>query len=330
MSAADSTGIRARGLARTWPDGTVGLHPCDLDVTPGEVLVLLGPSGCGKTTMLRLLSGLERPDPGGRVLYGAEDVTQVPIERRRVGMVFQSYALFPNMTVAQNVAYGPRIAGLSRRDARARADRYLALCRIEALAARRIDQLSGGQRQRVALARALAAEPRALFLDEPLTALDAALRETLRAEIAAVLAQAQVTAVYVTHDQGEAMALADRIAVMSAGRIEQVGTARAIYEAPATLFVARFVGETMERPGPGSTIRLHRPEHVRLLPEGEGRPARVAQATYLGAVTRLTLETEDGPLPALDHEGRRLSPGDAVGYAIDEARALTFPAPEPP
>ena len=325
-----ATGIAARGLARTWPDGNVGLHPCDLDVGPGEVVVVLGPSGCGKTTMLRLLAGLDRPDPGGRVLYGEDDVTAVPIERRGVGMVFQSYALFPNMTVAQNVSYGPRIAGLSRCDAGARADRYMALCRIEALADRRIDQLSGGQRQRVALARALAAEPRALFLDEPLTALDAALRETLRAEIAAVLAEARVTALYVTHDQAEAMALADRIAVMNAGRIEQVGTAREVYEAPATLFVARFVGETVERPGPGGTLRLQRPEHVRLLPAGEGRPARVAAATYLGAVTRVTLDTAAGPLPALDHEGRRLAPGDSVGYALDEARALTFLAPEMP
>ncbi len=325
-----ATGIRARGLARTWPDGTVGLHPCDVDVAPGEVLVLLGPSGCGKTTMLRLLAGLERPDPGGRVLYGEDDVTQVPIERRGVGMVFQSYALFPNMDVAGNVAYGPRLKGLSRRAARERAERYMALCRIEALAHRRIDQLSGGQRQRVALARALAAEPRALFLDEPLTALDAALREALRAEIAAVLAAARVTAIYVTHDQAEAMALANRIAVMNAGAIEQVGTAREVYEAPASLFVARFVGETVERPGPGGAIRLHRPEHVRLLPAGEGRPARVAKATYFGAVTRLTLETEDGPLPALDHEGRRLGSGDVLGYTLDEARALVFPDPEAP
>ncbi|MEM8665712.1 MAG: ATP-binding cassette domain-containing protein, partial [Pseudomonadota bacterium] len=171
-----ATRITAKACARTYPGGVQALLPTDLVVEPGETLVLLGPSGCGKTTLLRLLSGLDRPDAGGTVLFGDDDVTVQPIEKRGVGMVFQSYALFPNMTVRQNVAYGPKLKGLSRTDRDQAANRYLALCRIENLGERRIDQLSGGQRQRVALARALAAEPRALFLDEPLTALDAALR----------------------------------------------------------------------------------------------------------------------------------------------------------
>ena len=317
-----ATRIEARGCSRTYPGGTVALTPLDLDVAPAETVVLLGPSGCGKTTLLRILSGLDRPDPGGAVLYDGEDVTPVPIERRRVGMVFQSYALFPNMTVTGNVAYGPRLQGLSRTDAAARAARYLDLCRISPLAERRIDQLSGGQRQRVALARALAAEPRAIFLDEPLTALDAALREALREEIAELLRAQGVTAVYVTHDQAEAMALADRIVVMSDGRIEQVGPPRAIYEAPATRFVATFVGETNEVEG-----ALYRPEAIRLAPEGEGRPATVRRATFLGASTRLELETACGArLLAHDHAARHLAPGDRIGFHLDRAAALRFEA----
>jgi putative spermidine/putrescine transport system ATP-binding protein len=319
------TAIEARACARTYPDGTRALHPTDLAVAPGERLVLLGPSGCGKTTMLRILSGLDRPDPGGRVLFGAEDVTDRPIERRNVGMVFQSYALFPNMSVAENVAYGLRLKGLPRAEREGRAAHYLRLCRIESLGARRIDQLSGGQRQRVALARALAAEPRALFLDEPLTALDAALRETLREEIAALLAALAVTSVYVTHDQAEAMAIADRIVVMSAGRIEQVGAPREVYERPANAFVATFFGETNRLADADGRTRLVRPEHVRLLPAGEGLPGRVVATTYLGAQTRVAVETAHGVLRVVDADSRRLAPGDAIGVHVDESRIMCFP-----
>ena len=320
-----ATAIEARGCGRTYPGGTAALRPLDLAVEPAETLVLLGPSGCGKTTMLRILSGLDRPDPGGRVLYDGADVTALPIERRRVGMVFQSYALFPSMSVAQNVAYGPRLQGLGRADREARARRYLELCRIAPLGERRIDQLSGGQRQRVALARALAAEPRAIFLDEPLTALDASLRETLRDEIAELLHGQGVTAVYVTHDQAEAMALADRIVVMSDGAIEQIGTPRAVYETPTSRFVAEFVGETNRRPASGGTVALFRPEAVRILPSGEGEPARVVKTVYQGASTRLVLETADGSLTAHDHGGRRFAPGDMVGVLIDEGALLHVP-----
>ncbi len=325
----EPTSIHVHGCARTYPDGTRALHATDLDIARGETLVFLGPSGCGKTTLLRVLSGLDRPDPGGRILFGEEDVTATPIERRRVGMVFQSYALFPNMTVAGNVGYGPRLQRLSRAEREARVARSLDLCRIASLADRQVDQLSGGQRQRVALARALAAEPRAIFLDEPLTALDAALRGTLREEIAALLKGLGVTAIYVTHDQTEAMALADRIAVMNAGRIEQVGTPQQIYDDPATRFVAGFVGESSVRTLPDGRLRLDRPEAVRLLPEGEGVPATVVALTWLGPVTRLTVETHWGPVRVDDHARRPLSVGDRVGLAFDDARALTFP-PETP
>ena len=316
-----ATSIEARACGRTFDDGTRALHPTDLRVEAGETLVLLGPSGCGKTTMLRILSGLDRPDEGGAVLFGAEDVTHLPIERRDVGMVFQSYALFPNMSVGGNVAYGPKVKGSNRVDREAIARRYMALTRIDDLAERRVDQLSGGQRQRVALARALAAEPRAIFLDEPLTALDASLRERLRDEIAEVLRRLGITTVYVTHDQAEAMALADRIVVMSRGRIEQEGAPRTIYERPANRFVAIFVGETNVWPDG----RLFRPEEARL--RDGGRPARVTGTTYLGATTRITA-TWDGfegePIilyvPARDASAL----GTRIDVAVDEAALMRF------
>ncbi len=233
------------------------LAPLDLEIAAGETLVLLGPSGCGKTTTLRMIAGLERPDTGGRVFFDGEDVTSLPIEKRRVGMVFQSYALFPNMSVRDNVGYGLRVQQsrgakdldgqlLTKERIRARVDRLLALMELEAHAEKRIDALSGGQRQRVALARALAPQPRVLLLDEPLTALDARLRDMLRAEMNQLLRTLGVTTVYVTHDQGEAMALGDRIVVMSAGRVEQAGTPREIYYRPVNRHVAEFVG-TMNR-----------------------------------------------------------------------------------
>ena len=193
--------IALRDCAKTFPDATRAVGPIDLDVAAGETLVLLGPSGCGKTTLLRIIAGLESPDSGGRVLFDGADVTALPIERRNIGMVFQSYALFPNMNVIDNVAYGLRVRGIGRLERRRQAGDVLAMMRIDELAVRRIDQLSGGQRQRVALARALAVRPRALLLDEPLTALDALLRDTLRSEIDALLRSLKITAVYVTHDQ---------------------------------------------------------------------------------------------------------------------------------
>ena len=232
--------------AKTFPDGTRAIEPLDLAVDAGETVVFLGPSGCGKTTTLRIIAGLEAPDPGGRVLFDGRDVTALTIERRNIGMVFQSYALFPNMSVAANVAYGLKIRGLGKGEIGGRVAEMLAMMRIEALADRGIDQLSGGQRQRVALARALAVQPRALLLDEPLTALDAKLRDALRLDIDQLLRRLGITAIYVTHDQAEAMALGDRIVVMEHGRVAQVGRPREIYQRPATRFVAEFVG-TMNR-----------------------------------------------------------------------------------
>ncbi|WCM18505.1 ABC transporter ATP-binding protein [Paraburkholderia bryophila] len=222
--------------------GTRVLEPLDLQIGAGETLVLLGPSGCGKTTTLRMIAGLETPDAGGRIAFGDEDVTALPIEKRQVGMVFQSYALFPNLTVRGNIGYGLKIRRTAADTARQRVDELLAMMRLTAHADKPIDQLSGGQRQRVALARALAVQPRVLLLDEPLTALDARLRDTLRSEMNTLLRELGITTVYVTHDQAEAMELGDRIVVMSAGRIEQIGSPRDIYYRPANRTVAQFVG----------------------------------------------------------------------------------------
>jgi len=234
--------VRIENCGKTFADGTRALEPATLDIESGETLVLLGPSGCGKTTMLRIIAGLEAPDAGGRVLFDDRDVTRLPIERRNVGMVFQSYALFPNMSVAENIGYGLKIRGVAMAERDKRVAELVALTNITGLENRRIDQLSGGQRQRVALARAVAIRPSILLLDEPLTALDAALRERLRGELNRLLRALGITAIYVTHDQAEAMELGDRIVVMRKGAIVQIGSPREIYFAPQSRFVAEFIG----------------------------------------------------------------------------------------
>ena len=244
MSAAGEHGaaLRIENCGKTFADGTRALEPATLSIAPGETVVLLGPSGCGKTTMLRIIAGLEAPDSGGRVLFDGKDMTAVPIERRNVGMVFQSYALFPNMSVAENIAYGLKIRGMPKAERAARVAELVALTNITGLENRRTDQLSGGQRQRVALARAVAIRPGMLLLDEPLTALDAALRERLRGELNRLLRALGITAIYVTHDQAEAMELGDRVVVMRKGAIAQIGCPREIYFAPRNRFVAEFIG----------------------------------------------------------------------------------------
>ncbi len=288
-----STPIRLDRCAKTFADGTRALVPIDLEIAAGETVVLLGPSGCGKTTTLRLIAGLEGPDPGGRVLFGGDDVTALPIERRNVGMVFQSYALFPNMTVAQNVGYGLKVRRMPAAVRAPRVAEMLEMMRIADLADRRIDQLSGGQRQRVALARAIAPRPRVLLLDEPLTALDALLRERLRVDIDRLLRDLGITAVYVTHDQAEAMALGDRIVVMDRGCIAQIGTPADIYRRPATPFVADFIGTVNRLPlGPGGAERLCRPEDLIVLPPSASAAdadlhGTVEAAFFLGSRTRV-------------------------------------------
>ncbi len=213
----------------------------NLQVRHGELMTLLGPSGCGKTTAMRCITGHQRPDEG-RVLIDGQDVTEVPTHKRELGMVFQNFALFPHMTVAQNVDFPLMIRGVPKAEREPRVRDALRLIRMEKLEDRYPRQLSGGQQQRVGLARALVYRPRVLLLDEPLSNLDAKLREEMRFEIKDLVTRLSMTAVYVTHDQGEALALSDRVTVMKTGRIQQVGTPREIYERPRTLFVADFIG----------------------------------------------------------------------------------------
>ncbi|HXP97145.1 MAG TPA: ABC transporter ATP-binding protein [Telmatospirillum sp.] len=277
--------VRLEGCAKTFADGTKALLPLDLTIGAGETLAFLGPSGCGKTTLLRLIAGLDSPDPGGRVCFDEQDVTKDPIERRKVGMVFQSYALFPNMTVAENIAYGLKVRGVPKDQQRTRVDELLTMMRIIPLADRAIDQLSGGQKQRVALARAIAPRPRLLLFDEPLTALDAKLRESLRLEIDTLLRQLGTTAVYVTHDQAEAMALGDRVVVMNHGRIAQIGSPHEIYHAPADRFVADFVGLMNRVSGDRRDGWLHCPGGR--IPTGAGTPDGPADALFRPEQVRL-------------------------------------------
>jgi len=325
------TAVRLRHCAKTFAGGRQVLQPLDLDIHPGETLVFLGPSGCGKTTTLRLIAGLEQPDAGGQVLFDDRDVTGLPIERRDVGMVFQNYALFPNLDVAGNIAYGLKIRGLPRAERDARVAELLAMMHLEALAERRIQQLSGGQRQRVALARALAPRPRVLLFDEPLAALDAQLREQLRADIGALLRELGTTAVYVTHDQQEALALGDRIVVMGEGRIAQIGTPTQIYQRPASRFVAGFVGQLnrfevrdhsgaevavaggrLPWTGAASTL-FCRPEHL----EPSATPAHLTGILvgqfFQGAHSRLLVEVGTGqPLLVDTAQPLQAQPGDLL------------------
>ncbi|MCS6921070.1 MAG: ABC transporter ATP-binding protein [Elioraea sp.] len=340
-----SVAVDLRACAFTHADGTRALLPTDLAIRPGETLAVLGPSGCGKTTLLRLIAGLARPDPPGRVLFDGRDVTDTPIERRNVGMVFQSYALFPNLDVAGNVGYGLRLRNVPRAEREARVARWLAMMRIPELAHRRVDQLSGGQRQRVALARALAVEPAVLLLDEPLTALDAKLREQLRVELAGLLRELGITAVFVTHDQAEAMALGERVAVMRAGRVEQIGAPEEIYRRPATRFVAEFVGTLnvlagevregrLHLPGgtlpanglaPGAVVAAARPEELRLDPEGT-LAGRVEAAFFLGDRVRVVVAGAAADPITLETTGTAPRPGEVVRLSAAPPAPWRLPA----
>lgn len=316
---ASGAGIRLSNCAKTFPDGTRALLPLNLEVQPHEKIVILGPSGCGKTTLLRIIAGLETPDLAGSIWFDEDDVTGLPIEARRVGMVFQSYALFPTLTVAGNILFPLRLKRVDKNTQAERLAQLASFVGIEGLEHRQVHELSGGQRQRVALARALAVEPRVLLLDEPLTALDATLRERLRAELASLLEALGVTAVYVTHDQSEAMALADRIIVMDRGVIAQVGTPREIYEKPASPFVAKFIGASALIPAHARDGRIHvrgtdiapyegkqgdvfivaRPDDLEPAQDGPFT-GTVTAATYFGDRKRLQITLVDGPSIIVD------------------------------
>ncbi len=334
-----SVSITLTHCSRTFAGGFTALKPLDLQVKAGETLVLLGPSGCGKTTTLRIISGLESPDIGGRVLFGERDVTALPIEKRDVGMVFQNYALFPNMSVADNIAYGLKIQRLPRAEIAQRLDEVMRMVDLKGFGERRIDALSGGQKQRVALARAIAVRPKVLLFDEPLAALDAQLRDRLRLEIGELLRELGTTAVYVTHDQDEAMALGDRIAVMQAGSIAQLGTPQEIYHQPANAFVADFIGavnclEVIAKQ-PDGRLRVHggelnathlqnvstvycRPEDIQVVPLSQADiKGEVIKSVFLGQTQRLMVNTGGSkPLQIEAPSRQRWANGAVIGLTL--------------
>ena len=333
---------------------TCVLHPFSLYIPQGEKVVLLGPSGCGKTTTLRLIAGLENPDAGGKIFLGEADVTAIPVERRHIGMMFQQYALFPHMRVAENVAYGLRVRKTPKSETRKIVTEMLEMVHMKHLAERRISELSGGQRQRVALARALAVKPRVLLLDEPLAALDSVLRVSVREELDQLLATLGITTLIVTHDQDEAMSLGDAIVVMKDGRIEQIGSPREIYHQPATAFVAGFVGgsnhlqgrldgDFLHLPGgmmiPKSALAepysqsqgemdiFFRPDQTSL---GEPSPGRMSGQVltnhFLGEKTRLMVQVDEAAVVKLElpSSANAVQPGDRVAFDIETRSLLLF------
>jgi putative spermidine/putrescine transport system ATP-binding protein len=287
--------VRLLGVRKTYGD-VVAVDDVDLEIEPGEFFTLLGPSGSGKTTTLRMIAGFERPDEGRIELSGVDVTNQAPYERN-VNTVFQDYALFPHMTVAENVAYGLRVRGISRRERRKRVDEILRVVRLPDVGARKPIQLSGGQRQRIALARALVNAPKVLLLDEPLGALDLKLRQEMQIELKRIqrdVSEVGITFVYVTHDQEEALTMSDRIAVFNHGRIEQLGAPADVYERPATEFVAGFVGisNVLDRDGRRFTVR---PEKIQMhIDGGSGEPGHVRDVVYVGMFTRYIVELDSG------------------------------------
>ncbi|MBF4562007.1 ABC transporter ATP-binding protein [Microbacterium sp. VKM Ac-2870] len=339
------TRVQLQGIVKSF-GATRVLHGVDLDVAPGEFVSLLGPSGCGKTTALRVLAGLESADSGS-VMLGGRDVSRVPTNKRDIGMVFQSYSLFPHLRVLENTAFGLRRRGVARAAAATRAADALELVGLTSLADRFPHQLSGGQQQRVALARALVTEPRVLLLDEPLSALDAKVRVQLRDEIRRLQLRLGITTVFVTHDQEEALAVSDRIAVMESGRIEQIGTPEDLYLRPQTPAVAAFVGLSSALPGlasggsvtvwgtrlpiqgdpaEGPVEALVRPENVVLAAAGsagavasdaEGIDALVEESTFLGSFRRSALRAADGSIVHVQHGAdERLEYGQSVRVRV--------------
>src|SRR5580704_18821888 len=290
--------VSVAGLRKRYGDVTA-VHDLDLAIGAGEFFTLLGPSGSGKTTLLRMIAGFERPD-AGRIELGGRDVTSLPPNMRDTNTVFQDYALFPHMTVGQNIGYGLRIKRIPGTERQQRVDRALRMVRLEGLGKRRPNQLSGGQRQRVALARAVINEPEVLLLDEPLGALDLKLRQEMQIELKQIQKEVGITFVYVTHDQEEALTMSDRVAVMSNGLIEQIGTPVEVYEKPASEFVAGFIGisNVLLRDGVRFVIR---PEKIRMLAEGESpgtgmrvEPGTVEEVVYVGMSTRYVVRLDRG------------------------------------
>ncbi len=351
--------IQLREVVKCFAADIRALDAVSLTVRENEFFTLLGPSGCGKTTLLRIIAGFEFPDSGAVLLDGA-DISGAPPEKRPVNTVFQNYALFPHMTVLENVAFGLEMCGASRAAAAREAQKMLELVMLDGFGARRPAQMSGGQQQRVALARALANRPRVLLLDEPLSALDLKLRKAMRAELKRLQRETGVTFIFVTHDQEEALAMSDRVAVMGGGRVRQIGAPDEIYEHPADQFVADFIGEANLLSGRvtacadgNAHVRLHggavlvvhgagdaagevalaiRPERVALMPAAAGEnclDGRITETVYQGDTTRYKARLDGGELVAaleLSAPGAaRFAPGDRVGVALNGAFLRILP-----
>jgi iron(III) transport system ATP-binding protein len=347
--------VRLEGLSKSFGP-TVAVDGVTCEAPGGKLTFLLGPSGCGKTTVLRMVAGLLEPT-GGAVRFGDRDVTALPAERRGCGMVFQGYALWPHMTVAENVAFGLESRKVPRDEVRRRTGEALEMVRMAPYAARRPAELSGGQQQRVALARAVVYRPEVLLLDEPLSNLDARLRAEMRREIRRVVDEARLTAIHVTHDQHESLSMADRIIVMREGRIEQVGGPRELYERPASRFVAEFMGETNVLAGTATgdalTVRtaagplastgaggraagsaiavIVRPEALRVHADHDvppGAPALrgiVAESSYLGATSTCRIDCGGIQVTALELDPPRPhAPGERVALTADPARVIVL------
>ena len=305
--------LHLNGIGKRFGDQWI-LRDLNLQVREGECVALLGPSGCGKSTALRLIAGLERQDEGSIELDGAR-LDTIPAERRRIAMVFQSYALFPHLSVRENLNLGLKIRGVAPTQRQQRINSVLDTVRLKEMADRRPQQLSGGQRQRVALARALLRDPRVYLLDEPMSNLDAQLRDELRPELRQLILQGSQPVVYVTHDQQEAMALANRIAVLKGGRIEQIGTPEELYKTPASCFVASFIGRpqiNLLNIDQQLTIGI-RPEDLHF--DVEGMPCRLISREWQGASQLLLLDSPRGAL-------RMLCSGDA---ALGESLSVSWP-----
>ncbi len=346
--------LTVSGAAKTFGSATV-LDGVDLSVSRGEFISLLGPSGCGKTTLLRIVAGLMAPDQG-QVRLDGQDITRLPPHRRDVSVVFQSYALFPHLSVAENVAFGLKARGTKRDEIAPAVARFLDLVQMGRFADRSIKALSGGQQQRVAVARALVVGPKLLLLDEPFSALDRKLREAMQIDLKRLLRDVGTTAIFVTHDQDEALTMSDRIAVMYRGRIEQLGTPAAIYHRPATPFALGFVGLSTRLPGkvteaadghvaietaagllraragflPGSHVLVGvRPEHIVIGGDGPNRiEASLRDAAFQGARVQLHFEAPEGgqilvEAPALPASA---GPGTRLSLSWDVAHTLVYPA----
>ncbi|MEI2298515.1 ABC transporter ATP-binding protein [Ensifer sp. MJa1] len=338
----------------------VALDEATVSVRQNEFFTLLGPSGCGKTTLLRMIAGFDYPTSGEILLNGA-DITSLPPFKRPVNTVFQNYALFPHMTVAENVAFGLEALGKSRAEVKARVAEMLRLVQLEHLAGRRTSQMSGGQQQRVALARALAPQPKVLLLDEPLSALDYKLRKEMQSELKRLQYETGITFIFVTHDQEEALTMSDRVAVMSAGRILQIGTPREIYNRPADRFVASFIGETNfltgmlqdhangkakvalksgrsivvnvapGTPASGEVTFIVRPEHARLVDGPGDVRASVDKVVYFGTDTHIHLRLDSGEAFMVRQQngsiaGCSVEAGQAVAVAITDGAAQVVKA----